>query len=102
MNFQGVDYYNIEELLTEEEVLIRNTVREFVGDNILPIIEKHNRAGSFPIHLVPKMAELGMFGSTLPNLYEVEPPPSFDQVWLVVLSCHPAKVASVELENLAQ
>src|ERR1051326_9515695 len=67
--FQGVDYYNIEALLSEEEVLIRNTVREFVGDNVLPIIEKHNRAGSFPASLVPKMAELGMFGSTLPAKY---------------------------------
>ncbi|HMD14698.1 MAG TPA: acyl-CoA dehydrogenase family protein, partial [Bacteroidota bacterium] len=67
--FQGVDYYNIETLLSEEEILVRNTVREFVDDNVIPIIEKHNRAGSFPKELVPKMAELGMFGSTLPAKY---------------------------------
>jgi glutaryl-CoA dehydrogenase len=67
--FQGCDYYNIDSILSEEEVLVRNTVREFVDDNILPIIEKHNRAGTFPFDLVAKMAELGMFGSTLPAKY---------------------------------
>src|SRR6266571_8203214 len=67
--FQGVDYYNLESLLSEEEVLVRDTVREFTEDKILPIIEKHNRAGTFPLQLVPQMAELGMFGSTLPAKY---------------------------------
>ncbi|MBI1806762.1 MAG: acyl-CoA dehydrogenase family protein [Ignavibacteria bacterium] len=67
--FKGVDYYNTESLLSEEEILVRDTVRDFVDDNILPIIEKHNRAGTFPMDLVPKMAELGMFGSTLPAKY---------------------------------
>ncbi len=69
IKFQGVDYYNIENLLSEEEILVRNTVREFVDDHVLPIIEKHNRAGTFPIELVRKMADLGMFGSTLPAKY---------------------------------
>jgi len=67
--FQGVDYYHIESLLSEEELLVRNTVRDFVDDNVLPVIEKHNRAGTFPMDLVSKMAELGMFGSTLPAKY---------------------------------
>ena len=69
VKFQGVDYFDIESLLSEEETLVRDTVREFTDDHILPIIEKHNRAGSFPIELVPKMADLGMFGSTLPAKY---------------------------------
>jgi glutaryl-CoA dehydrogenase len=67
--FQDVDYCNIDSLLSEEEILVRNTVREFVDDNVVPIIEKHNREGTFPMDLVPKMAELGMFGSTLPARY---------------------------------
>jgi len=67
--FQGVDYYNIETLLSEEEILVRDTVREFTDDNIIPIIEKHYRIGTFPKELVPKMGELGMFGSTLPAKY---------------------------------
>ncbi len=67
--FQGVDYYSVDGLLSEEELLVRNTVREFVDEKILPIIEKHNRAGTFPMELVGSMAELGLFGSTLPPKY---------------------------------
>ena len=67
--FQGVDYYQMDSLLSEEEILVRDTVREFVDDKVLPIIEHHNRTGSFPRELVPAMAELGMFGATLPAKY---------------------------------
>ncbi len=67
--FQGVDYYNMDSLLSEEEILVRNTVREFVDDAILPIIEKYYREGTFPAELVGKMAELGLFGATLPAKY---------------------------------
>lgn len=68
-NFKGIDYYNIESLLSDEERMIRDTVREFVSDAVIPIIEKHNREATFPMHLVPKMAELGLFGNTLPQKY---------------------------------
>jgi len=67
--FQGVDYYNLDEHLSQEEILARNTVREFVDENVIPVIEKHYRAGSFPSDLIPKMAEMGLFGSTLPAKY---------------------------------
>jgi glutaryl-CoA dehydrogenase len=67
--FQGIDYFNLDSLLSEEEILVRNTVREFVDDQVIPIIEKHNREGSFPFHLVKAMAEIGLFGPTLPAKY---------------------------------
>ncbi len=67
--FQGLDFMNMDSLLSEEEILVRNTVREFVDDNVIPIIEKHARAGTFPMDLVAKMAELGLFGATLPAKY---------------------------------
>jgi len=67
--YKGVDYYNIESLLSSEEIMIRDTVREFVSDEIIPIIEKYNRNSEFPMHLVPKMAELGLFGNTFPQKY---------------------------------
>jgi len=67
--FVGVDYYNIESLLSEEEILIRNTVREFVSNEVIPIIEEFNRKSEFPINLIPKMGELGLFGSNLPQKY---------------------------------
>ena len=67
--FQGVDYFDIDSLLSEEEILVRNTVREFVDDNVIPIIEKHNREGTFPTALIEPMAELGIFGATLPTTF---------------------------------
>ncbi len=67
--FQSPDYYSIESLLTEDELMVRGTVRDFVEDNVIPIIEKHNRAGTFPMDLVRPMADLGLFGSTLPEKY---------------------------------
>ncbi len=67
--YSGIDYYNVESLLSEEERMIRDTVREFVSDEVISIIEKHNRESTFPMQLVPKMAELGLFGNTLPQKY---------------------------------
>ena len=67
--FRGADYYHLDESLSEDEILVRNTVREFVDDKVLPIIEKHYEDGAFPIHLVSQMADLGLFGSTLPAKY---------------------------------
>jgi glutaryl-CoA dehydrogenase len=67
--FQGLDYFSIDGLFSEDELMVRSTVREFVDNEILPIIEKHYEEGTFPLHLVPQMAELGMFGSTLPAKY---------------------------------
>jgi glutaryl-CoA dehydrogenase len=67
--FKGVDYYNFDSLLSEEEILITNTIREFTDDNISPVIEESYMNGTFPMALIPKMAELGLFGSTLPAKY---------------------------------
>jgi glutaryl-CoA dehydrogenase len=67
--FQSPDYYSIDSMLSEEEIMVRTTVRDFIDDNVLPIVEKHNRTGTFPMHLVKQMAELGLFGATLPTRY---------------------------------
>jgi glutaryl-CoA dehydrogenase len=67
--FNGLDYFNSESLLSEEEFLIRNSVRDFVSEEIIPIIEKYYREGKFPHVLVAKMAELGLFGANLPQKY---------------------------------
>lgn len=69
MAFQHPDYLNIDELLTDEEKLVRQAVGDFVDNEVLPIIEHHARQGSFPMHLVEKMAEMGVFGVTLPTEY---------------------------------
>jgi glutaryl-CoA dehydrogenase len=63
--FPGVDFLEFDSLLNDEERLVRQTAREFVDNEILPIIEKHNREATFPLHLIPKLAELGFFGANL-------------------------------------
>lgn len=67
--FTGVDYFDVESLLNEDEKMVRNSVREFVDVEIIPIIEKHYRENSFPMHIIPKLGELGLFGITLPQKY---------------------------------
>lgn len=68
--FVGVDYFNIDLMMSEEELMIRNTVREFVSEEVIPIIEEYNRNSKFPDQLIPKMAEMGLFGPTLPAKYD--------------------------------
>jgi glutaryl-CoA dehydrogenase len=63
--FKGVDYMEIDSLFSDEELLVRKTVRAFVDNELLPVITEHNRNATFPVELVPKMAELGFFGANL-------------------------------------
>jgi glutaryl-CoA dehydrogenase len=66
MAFEGVDFLRLDELLSDEERLARESVREFVSREFLPCIQEHvRRDGSFPMELVPRMAELGLFGANL-------------------------------------
>jgi glutaryl-CoA dehydrogenase len=62
--FPGVDYIDFDSLLTDEEKLARQTARQFVDNEVLPIIEAHNRDGKFPMHLLPQIAELGFLGAS--------------------------------------
>src|SRR5438046_6539731 len=63
--FHGVDYYGVEELFSDEERMIRDAVRDWVEAQFLPVVTEHHRAGTFPVHLIPKLGELGVFGATL-------------------------------------
>jgi glutaryl-CoA dehydrogenase len=67
--FNGVDFYNLDGLLSEEERAVRDTVRGWVDDNLLPIIGDCYVEGKFPKQLIPSMAELGLFGANLPEEY---------------------------------
>ena len=69
-NFPGVDYMEIDSLFSEDELMVRQTVRDFVDEEVIPIIEKANREEKFPMHLIPKMAEMGLFGSTISEYVE--------------------------------
>ncbi|MFQ5890745.1 MAG: acyl-CoA dehydrogenase family protein [Gemmatimonadota bacterium] len=63
--FHPLDFYDVEALLDDEERLVRDTVRAFVSDRVLPIIEAHFREGTFPTDLVPLMARMGLLGANL-------------------------------------
>src|SRR5438045_7620152 len=67
--FQGVDFYDVDSLLSEEERSVRDTVRAWVDDKLMPVIGEHYIEGRFPKPLVPQMAELGLFGANLPEEY---------------------------------
>ena len=63
--FKGVDFYQIDPLLSEEERMVRQTVREFVDDRLLPVIRDAWEKGEFPRQLIPQIAKLGLLGSTI-------------------------------------
>jgi glutaryl-CoA dehydrogenase len=63
------DFYNLDSVLSEEERAVRDTIRAFVDEKVLPIIGDCYIEGRFPRELVPQMAELGMFGANLPEEY---------------------------------
>jgi glutaryl-CoA dehydrogenase len=65
MTFKGVDYLLVDSLLTEEELLVRQTARQFVDDQVLPRIKDCYNEGRFPHELIPLMGELGFFGANL-------------------------------------
>jgi len=67
--YAGHDYYNIDELLTEEQLIARDAVRDFVKREVSPIIEDCYEKGVYPRHLVKGLGELGAFGPSLPAKY---------------------------------
>ena len=69
MAYQPLDFFNIDELLSEEEIIIRDTVRKFIDKEVLPTIAEHWEAATFPMALIPKLAELGVFGPFVPAKY---------------------------------
>jgi glutaryl-CoA dehydrogenase len=67
--FQGHDYYLVDDLLTEEHKLIRDSVREWVKKEVSPIIEDYAQRGEFPKHLIKGLADIGAFGPYIPQQY---------------------------------
>jgi glutaryl-CoA dehydrogenase len=65
--FPGVDFLELDPLLSEEERLVRDTVRAFVDDKVKPIIEEYHRDGRTPLDLVPQMGALNLFGASIPD-----------------------------------
>ncbi len=65
MAYTAMDFYDVDSLLSEEDRIVRDTVREFVDAEILPDTAKHFRDGTFPLDLVPKFGEMGLLGAQL-------------------------------------
>ena len=65
MPFEAADFYNLEELLTAEERQLRDDVRRWVDQRFLPLVAQHYRDGTFPMELVPELAQLGAFGPSI-------------------------------------
>ena len=67
--YEAPDYFLVDDLLTEEHKLIRDTVRTWVKKEVSPIIEDYAQKAEFPKHLIPGLASLGAFGPTIPTNY---------------------------------
>jgi len=67
--FEGLDYYRLDDLLSEEEKLARSTSRQFTEDKVMPIIQEYHRMAEFPQELIKEMGDLGFLGVTLPEKY---------------------------------
>ena len=67
--FRGVDFYQIDDLFSDVERMVRDTVREWVSAKAVPVMDRHFEEGTFPMDLIPEMAELGVFGANLPEEY---------------------------------
>ncbi|MBS1664672.1 MAG: acyl-CoA dehydrogenase family protein, partial [Bacteroidetes bacterium] len=68
-NFQSPDYFQVDDLLTDEHLLIRDSVRSYVKKEISPIIEDYAQRAEFPQQIVKQLGELGCFGPTVPAEY---------------------------------
>ena len=68
-SYQELDYLDLSDCYTEEELMVRDAVRGWVSERFLPVVMEHWEAGTFPTDLTPELAELGVFGSNLPEEY---------------------------------
>ncbi len=67
--YRALDFYALEDQFSEEELLVRDSVRAWVSDRFLPVVQEHFEADSFPMELTKELGELGVFGSNLPAEY---------------------------------
>ncbi|MGI8956066.1 MAG: acyl-CoA dehydrogenase family protein [Chthoniobacterales bacterium] len=63
--FEATDFYDLDALLTSDERKVRDDVRRWVDERFLPIVAEHCQAGTFPVELVPELAQLGVFGPAI-------------------------------------
>ncbi|MFN7943948.1 MAG: acyl-CoA dehydrogenase family protein [Blastocatellia bacterium] len=69
MSMAEIDFFKLDSLLSDEEIMVRQSVREFVDERVRPIIAECFEQGRFPAELIPEMARLGLLGANLPEKY---------------------------------
>ena len=65
--FTQLDYLELDDQYSEEELMVRDTVRSWISERFLPVVMEHFEKGTFPMELVPELADLGVFGPTTPR-----------------------------------
>lgn len=65
MAYTSLNYMEEDSLLTQDEIMIRDSVRELVENEVIPVLQEANRQETFPMHLIPKFADMGLLGSTI-------------------------------------
>ena len=63
--YESLNYMDEDSLLAEDELMVRNTVRSFVQEEVMPTLQEANRKEEFPTHLIPRFAQMGLLGSTI-------------------------------------
>jgi glutaryl-CoA dehydrogenase len=63
--YESLNFMETDSLFTAEELIVRNTVREFVTEEVIPELQRAHRDETFPKHLIPRFGELGLLGSTI-------------------------------------
>ena len=63
--YESLNYMDEDSLFAEDELMVRNTVRSFVTEEVMPVLQEANRKEEFPIHLIPRFAQMGLLGSTI-------------------------------------
>ncbi len=67
--YKQLDFFELDDQYSEDELMVRDAVKGWVGERFLPGVMEHFEAGTFPMDLVPELAELGVFGPTTPEEY---------------------------------
>ena len=63
--YESLNYMDEDSLFAEDELMVRNTVRSFVTEEVMPTLQEANRKEEFPKHLIPRFAQMGLLGSTI-------------------------------------
>ena len=67
MKLKGIDYLDISSQFSEDEIIIQHSVREFVDNEVMPIIDEHFKNATFPEDLIPLFADMNLLGVNLPE-----------------------------------